>query len=524
MPVGDDVKLGAGVVIPNPELVNLSGCRIGAETKIGTFVEIQKNARIGACYKVLSRSFTCDGRQEHWGKFLSSRWLSLKTNPYHCAMAALVLAFAAVTFIFQCAIHDDGFVLARDVSFYDQSFWNAWHGNGLRTTIGSHGLHLFSEHLFLTQWLVLPIYGLWQDPRLLFLVQAVALGLSGAALYRVAQAYGASVQGSLALAALFLAHPSLHGAAAGIKMYGYHAETFFPALFFLAWEAQLKRRKAAFVAFFLLSLATIEYYAIVWGGVAAVWYVSGRRREALAVGSLAIAWFVAATFVAIPYFSGGKEPYYFTFGGLTAARLPPVLHALAYYAAVLIAGLAGLPLLSRISLAAIPIILTYARAEAVGYGVPLNVFSWHISGPMSIFAVAAAEGLVLVERRVGAPRTAVALLSCAVALATLTGARFYRQIEPPLPDARKAERARLSTVIPADAPLSASLFLAAHFAHRRDLWLFPVLGNAEWILVDQAPRLAPSVDERNSLADLKQRGRVELVSGREGYELYRVVR
>ena len=438
-------------------------------------------------------------------------------------MAVLVLAFAAVSFLFQCAIHDDGFVLARDVSFYDQSFWNAWHGNGLRTTIGSHGLHLFSEHLFLTQWLVLPIYGLWQDPRLLFLIQAVALGLSGAALYRVAQAYGASVQGSLALAALFLAHPSLHGAAAGIKMYGYHGETFFPGLFLLAWEAQLAGRKAAFVAFFLLSLATLEYYATVWVGVAAVWYVSGRRREALAVGSLAVAWFVAATFLAIPYFSGGKEPYYFTFGGVTAGRLAAVPGALAYYLAALITGLAGLPLLSRISLAAIPIVLTYAQAKAVGYYVPLDVFSWHVCGPLSILAVAAAEGLVLVERRVGARRAAIALLSCALALGMLTGARFYRRIERPLSEARKAERARLSTVIPADAPLSASLSVAAHFARRRDLWLFPVLANAEWLLVDQAPWFPPPAAEKNGLADLKRRGRIELVSKREGYELYRVI-
>src|SRR5262249_44875882 len=109
-------------------------------------------------------------------------------------------------------------------------------------------------------------------------------------------------------------------------------------------------------------------------------------------------------------------------------------------------------------------------------------------------------------------------------LATLTGARFYRRTEPPLSEARKAERTRLSTVIPADASLSASLSLAAHFAHRRDLWVFPVLANAEWILVDLASRLPPSAEEKNGLADLKRRGLVELVSGREGYELYRVVR
>ncbi len=45
MPIAPDVILGSGVRIFQPELVNLYGCSIGEETKIGAFVEIQKNAR-----------------------------------------------------------------------------------------------------------------------------------------------------------------------------------------------------------------------------------------------------------------------------------------------------------------------------------------------------------------------------------------------------------------------------------------------------------------------------------------------
>ena len=61
MPVADNVRLGAGVVIPHPELVNLYGCSVGTETKIGTFVEIQKNAQVGARCKISSHSFICEG-------------------------------------------------------------------------------------------------------------------------------------------------------------------------------------------------------------------------------------------------------------------------------------------------------------------------------------------------------------------------------------------------------------------------------------------------------------------------------
>lgn len=61
MPIASDVILGAGVKVFQPELVNLYGCTIGAETKIGAFVEVQKNASIGRRCKISSHSFVCEG-------------------------------------------------------------------------------------------------------------------------------------------------------------------------------------------------------------------------------------------------------------------------------------------------------------------------------------------------------------------------------------------------------------------------------------------------------------------------------
>jgi acetyltransferase-like isoleucine patch superfamily enzyme len=61
MPIADNVSLGSNVVIHHPQLVNLYGCVIGDETKIGAFVEIQKNAVVGSRCKVSSHSFICEG-------------------------------------------------------------------------------------------------------------------------------------------------------------------------------------------------------------------------------------------------------------------------------------------------------------------------------------------------------------------------------------------------------------------------------------------------------------------------------
>jgi acetyltransferase-like isoleucine patch superfamily enzyme len=61
MPITSDVKLGEGVKIFHPELVNLYGCTIGENSKIGSFVEIQKNAIIGKLCKISSHTFICEG-------------------------------------------------------------------------------------------------------------------------------------------------------------------------------------------------------------------------------------------------------------------------------------------------------------------------------------------------------------------------------------------------------------------------------------------------------------------------------
>ena len=57
--IAPDVKLGKGVKLS--KFINLYGCEIGDETKIGAFVEIQKNARVGPRCKISSHTFICEG-------------------------------------------------------------------------------------------------------------------------------------------------------------------------------------------------------------------------------------------------------------------------------------------------------------------------------------------------------------------------------------------------------------------------------------------------------------------------------
>jgi len=59
--ISSNTALGTGVIIPQPDLVNLYGCTIGDRTKIGAFVEIQKEVVVRNDCKISSHTFICSG-------------------------------------------------------------------------------------------------------------------------------------------------------------------------------------------------------------------------------------------------------------------------------------------------------------------------------------------------------------------------------------------------------------------------------------------------------------------------------
>ena len=66
--IAPDVKLGANVKLS--KFINMYGCQVGDNTKIGAFVEIQKNASIGKNCKISSHTFICEGVEIEDGVFI----------------------------------------------------------------------------------------------------------------------------------------------------------------------------------------------------------------------------------------------------------------------------------------------------------------------------------------------------------------------------------------------------------------------------------------------------------------------
>jgi UDP-2-acetamido-3-amino-2,3-dideoxy-glucuronate N-acetyltransferase len=76
--IADDVKLGKNVKIFS--FANLYGCDVGDETKIGTFVEIQKDSKIGSRCKISSHTFICSGVTIGSGCFIGHGVMFINDN------------------------------------------------------------------------------------------------------------------------------------------------------------------------------------------------------------------------------------------------------------------------------------------------------------------------------------------------------------------------------------------------------------------------------------------------------------
>jgi acetyltransferase-like isoleucine patch superfamily enzyme len=81
--IADDVKLGDNVKLS--KFINLYGCEIGDDTKIGAFVEIQKNATVGKRCKISSHTFICEGVTIEDGVFIG-HGVTFINDSYPCAV------------------------------------------------------------------------------------------------------------------------------------------------------------------------------------------------------------------------------------------------------------------------------------------------------------------------------------------------------------------------------------------------------------------------------------------------------
>ena len=423
-----------------------------------------------------------------------------------------------------------------DVHIFENVLWNTVHGRILHS--GMLGMNSLGDHVSPSLLVVAVVYGLWQSPITLIVLQRVLFALSALVLYRIAERILGSPRAACALALALLAYAPLHAV---------NLESFtpvglaVPALLWMFWCYEAKSRWLWVAVVLALGVKENVPLAVAPFGLYVALFRRDWRRGAVLM-ALAGVWLAAAVWVVIPHFAGASFDATMTgrFFGATlggslgeavrfvfthpldtaqiALRPEQRMHALRLFGPLLFVALAA----PEVLLCAAPILLQNLLASREGMASTLTHYH-AVAIPGMMYATV--YGLRRVAR--GASKVtgfsagrAARLLTWAVmacCLLNLPLSRTARHMvtnawdacfEAPLMSPERAVTARrLMARLPKRSAIACSLNLVNHLAGRGVFWRdFRVLSRLrevapEWVLLDM--KLGAVEGIAHAMRDLK---------------------
>jgi uncharacterized membrane protein len=396
------------------------------------------------------------------------------------AVAVFVGVFVAQTW----AVHRHFGTYGFDVGIYDQGTWLLSRLRAPFVTV--RGLNLFGDHTSYILILVAPLYRLWPDPRLLLLLQAVALAVPAWVVYRLGARHLRNPAAGLAVAIAYLAFPAMQWA----LTWQFHPEALAAAFLALAALAADDRRSRLMAVWLGLAMLCREDVGLVVAGFGGLLMLTGQRTVGRRVLLAGLIWWVLATFLFIAWANGRQTNLFELNYGISGVGPIALLKALPSmagralatalsnqglgYLLLVLVPLLGLPLLAPkallpvapalfLNLAAIPPEQHQIRYQYLATSAPF-------------LAIAAVAGLQVVASR---RRALLAPLLIALVIASLVmDQRFgpapwsHDRIVATASPGDQA-RGRALAMIPADAPVSAQFNLVPHLSHRVKIFEFP---------------------------------------------------
>jgi uncharacterized membrane protein len=425
-----------------------------------------------------------------------------------------------------------------DLGNMDQAVWNSAHGRILEATDETGELtSRLRNHADLILLAFVPLYWIHASPHWLLAIQAAVVGLGALPLFWLARRFlGGREAPAALLAVAYLLDPGLQSA----NLFDFHAQMMAGTFLLFAFHYLLERRLLPFVVFGALAALTKEGIVLIVAmmGLYAIFPLK-RPRWGVLIFVVGTAYFLLTMLVLIPAFNAGSqstlvEGRYGAFGGsisgvvrtaltdpifmLRYVLTPPKLWYLADLvgATGFLAVLAPLVLVIPAPELAVNLLADRPQMTETGY---------HYSAPIVPFVyVAAAAGLanlILILRwaadrfsrsrprwalRVPSALPTVLAAGVVVLVAELNHLErpIPRVLDPPPEEHRRALGEALE-LVPEGAAVSATNHLGAHLAHRRYLYLFPTVGDAEYVIVDEAePDYDTYVSPIPSLASLQR--------------------
>ncbi len=450
---------------------------------------------------------------------------------------ALMVAYSAYFSALSIQRHNTFRTHASDMGQMDQALWNTRHGNLLEDTRpDGRQLPRLTDHVE-PIFLVIPLVFLIYDGiESLFVVQSIAIALGALAIFWIARRRLQSDGAGVAFAAMYLLFPALQAA----NLAEFHAVTFAPAPLLFAFHYAEERAWKRYALFSLIALAVKEDIALlvlamgVYFAVKDQFQVSGSKSlrpemwnlkrlnlYPAAIAALAAAWFALVLLVIIPHFSPRGESVYV--GRYTCANQ------------ALREPLTAIPSLVGCVLAPEKIAYVFKLLASVGFlalfdpvtlliGSPslaLNLLSsypaqysgtYHYSAPVApYFVLAAIGGAAVIKSKVKSQKlkaaSVIGVLTITLGYHTIAGYTpiggefFFPEVTP-----HQQLFARFAAQIPREAKVSTTTTLFPHLSHRRVLYRFPTVLDAEYILLDVSQaNITNPIDYRvNYLGALKQ--------------------
>lgn len=454
-----------------------------------------------------------------------------RTDRAPLVVAGLVVTYAAV-FSWLSIERHRAFATGRfDLGNMVQAVWSTGQGRLLDSTeVSGEQFSRLGAHVDLILVLFTPLYAVWSSPESLLVAQATIVALGAFPAFWLGRRWLGDDRLAVAAAAAYLLYPPLQFA----TLFDFHPVTLAaPLLMLCIWAAEARRYVVLGVAGAAAALTQEQVgLALV---MLALWMAvrhPDRRRAAAVMASAAAVWVLVAVAVILPRFSlTGGTPQIERYEGLGDGE-GGVLLALvtrpwavaeilatpgrALYLALLILPLLALSLLAPLLLAGALPQLAINLLAASG---PPQTITFHYAAVIAPFVIASAilglarlrawRGSDRLRTLVGHPgRVAAGVVGAGLAAGFLLGPLPIWGTVPLGHDGSPHHRfvaddhsramARAVAIIPPGAPVSASNGPGAHLSGRERIHLFPVIDDAEWILVD-ARRPDPAVEVRRTL-------------------------
>jgi uncharacterized membrane protein len=415
-------------------------------------------------------------------------------------IALLLLLAYTVVFVGLTIRQHNGFgTQALDLAKFDQAIWNTAHGRPFRITLSEDSV--IQSHFSPALALYAPLYWLWPDVRLLFVVQALCMAGAGALIYVHLREEHPWL--GLAAFAAYLMHPSVHQ----VNLVEFRRLTLAVLTTSLTLYAMLRRRYGWMALALGITLLCKEDMAFTVIGVGLYLFIVQRQRRLGALlTALGVAYLVLVPFVLLPALNAesGYRHAGANFGYLgdsldeiavATLRRPGLLLRQALQPARLAAlgrflwptlGLFALaPEIAGLMLPYLAYLLTSTSSTQGQLG------AWYPSVPLVFLGWATALGLRRLPTRARRP-AAVLLLVAALGGWLLysplwPGAAFEARHYVVVPHDRAVRRALRE--IPTEATVAAQDALVPHLAHRREIYLFPWITedtSADYVALDRS--------------------------------------